>query len=159
MAHSTVHGTASFNFSPVWLRIKRVGDLFTAYYSFNGNSWTQVSSAQSVAMVAEVYIGLVSTSANDLDRLTANFLTTATFTNLKVIQQADIGVVGVAGSTTYSPGANSYTVQGNGAGWGSIANQQDASYVYFQSLAGDGSITAHVASITAPSADLGRFYS
>jgi fibronectin type 3 domain-containing protein len=159
----TSNGTSNFNFSPVWLRIKRVGDLFTAYYSSNGTSWTQVSSAQSVTMGAEVYIGLVSTSANDLDRLTANFLTTATFTGVKVIQQADIGTVGVVGSTTYNPVTDTYTVQGNGAGWGNIANPnspQDASYVYYQSLAGNGSITVRVASVSAvnvPSATSGIF--
>jgi hypothetical protein len=155
-AGSATHGTSNFNFSPVWLRITRVGNVFTAYYSFNGNSWTQISTSQTVTMGAEVYVGLFSTSANDLDRLTANFLSTATFTNLKVIQQAQIGA-GTIGSTTYIPASDAYTVQGTGTGWGNVANQLDSSYVYYKSLAGNGSLTVRVAGVSAPSATSGIF--
>ena len=102
-------------------------------------------------------MGLVSTSANDLDRLTSNFLSMATFTNVKVVKQADIGTVGVTGSTNFNSATDTYTLAGNGRGWGNIASQQDASYVYYHNLSGDGSVTVHVASISSTSATSGVF--
>jgi hypothetical protein len=152
---TTTQSTSNFSFSPRWLRIKRAGNSFTAYYGSDGVNWTQIGSTQTVAMGTEVYVGLVSTSENDLDRLTANFLSTATFSNVQVFSHADIGAVGVTGTTTYNSVTGTYTLTGNGLGWGNIASQQDASHVYWRHLAGDGSITAHVASISSSSATAG----
>jgi chitodextrinase len=48
--------------APYWVRVKRVGNTFTAYRSSNGTSWTQVGAATTVAMTSNVYIGLAVTS-------------------------------------------------------------------------------------------------
>lgn len=60
-------------------------------------------------------------------------------------QHADIGSVGVAGSASYDDPTAKFTVKGAGADiWGT----QDALHYVYQSLTGDGSIVAHVASVS-----------
>ena len=48
---------------PGWVRLKRSGDLFTAYVSTDGQSWTVVGS-DSIPMADAVYVGLAATSHN-----------------------------------------------------------------------------------------------
>jgi len=62
--------------APQWLRITRTGDIFTAYYSSDGNSWTGVGSPLSISMVSPLIVGLPVTSHNE------GTLATATFTNV-----------------------------------------------------------------------------
>ena len=52
------NGTAT-TFTPQWLKIVRSGNVFTAYLSANGTSWTQVHTPQTVSMSSTVYVGLV----------------------------------------------------------------------------------------------------
>ncbi|MEO8522165.1 MAG: hypothetical protein ABI603_12425, partial [Acidobacteriota bacterium] len=60
-------------------------------------------------------------------------------------QHADIGSVGVAGSANYDGSTAIFTVKGAGADvWGT----QDALHFVYQSLTGDGSIVARVASVS-----------
>jgi hypothetical protein len=49
--------------TPQWLKLDRsaAGD-FTAYYSADGSTWTQLGTAQNIAMQGDVYIGLALTS-------------------------------------------------------------------------------------------------
>src|SRR5262249_39639809 len=42
--NSTLNGFFPVNFPLTWLRLKRVGAVFTGYGSFNGEVWTQVGS-------------------------------------------------------------------------------------------------------------------
>jgi uncharacterized repeat protein (TIGR01451 family) len=63
--------------APVWLKVTRVGNTFTAYHSANGTTWTTIGS-QTITMGATTYIGLGVTSHNDgalcpavLDNVTA----------------------------------------------------------------------------------------
>jgi regulation of enolase protein 1 (concanavalin A-like superfamily) len=46
---------------PGWVRLTRVGDLFTAYASTDGQSW-QVIGTDTIPMASEVYVGLAVTS-------------------------------------------------------------------------------------------------
>ncbi len=62
---------------PVWLKIVRVGNVFTGYYSANGTTWTSVGS-YTVTMAANVNAGLAVTSAN------VDASNTATFANVSV---------------------------------------------------------------------------
>jgi endonuclease/exonuclease/phosphatase family metal-dependent hydrolase len=45
-------------FPPRWLRLTRSGNVFTAYLSSDGASWTQVFTPQTIAMPAQAWIGL-----------------------------------------------------------------------------------------------------
>jgi len=47
--------------APYWVRLTRVGNVFTAYYSADGSTWTTFGS-QTISMAASVYIGLPVTS-------------------------------------------------------------------------------------------------
>jgi fibronectin type 3 domain-containing protein/regulation of enolase protein 1 (concanavalin A-like superfamily) len=64
--------------APQWVRITRVGNVFTAYYSSNGTNWTSMGSV-TITMSTSVYIGLSVCSrvsgtlcTATLDNVTAN---------------------------------------------------------------------------------------
>ena len=61
--------------APVWLRLKRQGDLFTGYTSLDGVNWTLIGS-QTVSFTAPVVAGLAVTSHD------TTVLNTATFDNV-----------------------------------------------------------------------------
>ncbi len=58
--------------APQWLKLVRQGSTFTGYRSDDGVAWTQIGSA-SVAMNAEVQVGLAVSSLNDGTVCTASF--------------------------------------------------------------------------------------
>lgn len=55
-----------------WIKLVREGDLFTGFYSFDGESWILINSA-TVGMAASVLRGLAITSHNDAELSTAAF--------------------------------------------------------------------------------------
>jgi glucose/arabinose dehydrogenase/regulation of enolase protein 1 (concanavalin A-like superfamily) len=77
---------------PVWLKLKRAGNVFTSFYSSNGTSWTQLGQA-TVAMSASATAGLFVTAH------TSAGLCTTVFDN-----------VGVTKAPNAAPTANSQTV-------------------------------------------------
>jgi len=58
---STTTATAASGDAPRWIRLVRQGDLFTAYSSTDGSTWTSIGTA-TVSMPASVRIGLAVTS-------------------------------------------------------------------------------------------------
>ena len=64
--------------APEWVKLVRAGTTFTAYYSADGNTWTQLGSPQTVAMSGTAQVGLAVTAHNN------TALDTATFTNVAV---------------------------------------------------------------------------
>ena len=73
-AASSVNGGFPANFPNTWLRLSRVGSVFTGYGSYDGQNWTPLGAA-SIAMTDPIYVGLAVTS-ND-----TNAPTTALFFN------------------------------------------------------------------------------
>jgi hypothetical protein len=69
--------TASTGTVPVWLKLTRVDNLFTASQSTNGTTWTTIGTA-TITMTSSVLVGLPLTSHLN------GTLTTATFTNVNV---------------------------------------------------------------------------
>jgi hypothetical protein len=63
---------------PIWLKLVRRGNSFSAFYSTNGETWIRVGQAQSIVMPGGVQAGLAVTS-HDVNRRT-----TARFTNVSV---------------------------------------------------------------------------
>ena len=59
--------------APYWVRLKRVGNVFTGYVSADGRTWRQQGSSVTVTMAANVYVGLAVTSHRDGTLATANF--------------------------------------------------------------------------------------
>jgi len=50
--------------APYWVKVTRVGNVFTAYSSPDGSTWTQSGSPQTFGMSSSCYVGLVATSHN-----------------------------------------------------------------------------------------------
>jgi hypothetical protein len=128
--------------APVWTRLVRSGNNFSAYYSPDGVTWTQLGTTQTIAMSSTAPVGLAVTSHN------VNALTTATFAHVSVLPASwsanDIGSAGLAGSTFFNQAAGTWTMAGSGADIGSTA---DKFQFAAEPLTGDGSITAHVTSV------------
>jgi hypothetical protein len=70
--------------APYWVRLRRAGNVFTAFVSADGQTWRQQGSSTTIAMGANVYAGLAVTSIVD------GSLATAVFSNV---------VVGAGGTT------------------------------------------------------------
>jgi hypothetical protein len=129
-----------------------MGNQFSGYRSNDGTNWTLVGTT-TVNLEPTIHVGLAVTSHNN------SALATGTFADVDLVtsttpppppppppppgwSSADIGAVGVAGSTTVS--GDTVTVRGAGADiWGT----QDAFHFASQTLAGDGTLVVHVASL------------
>jgi hypothetical protein len=131
--------------APYWVRLRRVGNTFSAYISSNGTSWAQRGASVTIQMSASVYVGLALTSHVD------GTLATASFSSVQIeapqtttFLSRDIGPVAAAGSTNSANGV--YTVRASGTNrWGT---QDEFRFVY-RTWTGDGEITARVDSLTA----------
>jgi polygalacturonase len=128
--------------APVWVRLVRSGDEFSAFYSGDATTWTQLGNPQSIPMNSTALAGLAVT-ANDNTALAA-----ASFIHVSLIptvwSDGDIGTLYQPGSAVYDTARSSWTVAGGGVGIGGAADQF---HLVAQSFAGDGSITARVAGV------------
>ncbi|GHO87884.1 hypothetical protein [Dictyobacter formicarum] len=135
---------------PAYLKAARSGTTYTAYTSSDGNSWTAISgSSITLNMSGSILAGLAVTSHN------SNALSTATFDTVSISTTtppsscptnwscADIGHPALAGSQSLSGGT--WTIQGGG---NDIWSGSDQFHFVWQSLAADGSASAHVLSQT-----------
>ncbi len=59
-------------FPNAWLRLKRAGDIFTAYYSRDGSAWT-LYATKTLALPSTVYFGMAVTSHNASAQTTARY--------------------------------------------------------------------------------------
>lgn len=80
---------------PYWLKLTRTGNIFTGYFSADGNNWTVIGST-SLSLPSTVYVGLAVTSHHD------GTLCTASFDN---VTQSSTGTGGGGGGTTGVPTA------------------------------------------------------
>ncbi len=62
---------------PVWVKLVRVGNSVSGYYSTDGTAWTQVGSAQVLGLPPTAQAGLAVSSQNNNDLATANFTNVA----------------------------------------------------------------------------------
>jgi hypothetical protein len=69
--------------APIWVQLVRAGDGFSAYYSTDAVTWTQLGATQTVVMNATAQVGLAVTSHNN------GIVNTATFDNLSIVAQAN----------------------------------------------------------------------
>jgi len=91
---------------PQWVRLTRTGNIFTAHYSADGSTWTEVvaSPAVDITMASNVYIGLAVCSHD------AAIVTAAEFSNVAMTgnvtgnwQTAEIGVAQPLGNSVAEP--------------------------------------------------------
>ena len=69
---STSHLGGPGTNAPGWVRLVREGNLFTAYHSTDGTTWTLVGT-DTIAMASTVYVGLAVTSVKSAGDMTATF--------------------------------------------------------------------------------------
>src|SRR5262249_42035521 len=67
--------------APVWLDLVRSGNQFTGFWSVDGFTWNRLGNPVTVAMSADVYVGLALTAHNN-----SGVLNTSTFDNVLVTQ-------------------------------------------------------------------------
>ena len=65
-------GNFPVNYPNTWLRLNRVGNVFTGFGSYDGTNWTQLGTA-TITMPAQIYIGLAVASHNTAEQTTAQF--------------------------------------------------------------------------------------
>jgi hypothetical protein len=81
--------------APVWVQLVRAGDVFSAYYSTDAITWTQLGSTYTVVMNSTALVGLAVTAHNN------GVLNTATFDNLSLVAPVDLsGAFNQAGMFT-----------------------------------------------------------
>ncbi|HMD54064.1 MAG TPA: RICIN domain-containing protein [Phycisphaerae bacterium] len=133
---STVGGSASatsvsIGNEPVWVRLVRSGNNFSAYYSTNGTTWTQIGTAETINMSSAILGGLAVSSHDN------GVLSTATFTNVDVLNVATAAAAAtnpVTGKTT------NLSVQGADSG-SANAGASAISYTWSVSTKPNGATT------------------
>jgi hypothetical protein len=70
-------GSFPVNYPNTWLRLNRVGNVFTGFGGYDGKNWTQSGTA-TIVMPAQIYLGLAVASDS------ADQLITAQFTNFEI---------------------------------------------------------------------------
>ena len=136
---------------PVWLKLKRTGNVFASYYSYDGNAWTTLGQA-SVAMPGAAITGLFVNAHTDAALSTTVFDNVTVTPNVPVNplpapwQQSDVGAIKPGpGSANYDVTTQTFSVVGGG--YDIYTTHDDFHYVY-QPLDGDGQIIARVTSQT-----------
>ena len=89
-ATANVSGRFPANYPNTWLRLKRAGNSFTGFASYDGQAWTSLGSA-TISMPSQVYVGLAASSHN------TNQLTAARF------EQVAQPVTNAGAATTVNP--------------------------------------------------------
>jgi beta-glucanase (GH16 family) len=140
-------GSAPGVTAPEWLKLQRIGNTFTAFDSSDGVTWTQLGASQTISMSSAVNVGLAVDSNNN------SALNTAMFRSVSTVSggwsDGDIGSPGSPGFAGFDPSSASWNVSGGGA---DIWNGADQFNFVHQSLSGDGSVIARVASLANTSA-------
>jgi hypothetical protein len=128
--------------APYYVMLTRSGNTFTGYQSPDGVTWTTVGTT-TVTMASNALIGCAATSHNNtvlnsvaIDSVMLNVLPSPWATQ-------DIGSVGVAGSTYFSPDGT-YTISGSGA---DISGGADAFRYAYKPMSGNCTIVAEVEAI------------
>jgi len=140
VAGSTSSVTANSMLRPRWVRLQRVGDLFTSSWSPDGATWTTVGTPQTMALAPDVLAGLAVCSKND----TATTLTTATFDNVSLtgsptLLGRTVGFVNAQGTDNLNVGV--YTLSAAGS---QIGGTEDEGHFVSAPVSGDFTLIARV---------------
>jgi fibronectin type 3 domain-containing protein len=98
-----------------WIRLTRIGDVFSSYRSSNGAEWTYAGSTTQ-ALAASMLVGLGVTAHNN------SLLATGTFSNFRLIEQVTI-VTPPANQSVAAGGSATFSVVADSPGGGSISYQ------------------------------------
>jgi regulation of enolase protein 1 (concanavalin A-like superfamily) len=141
----SVHTAGPAVTAPVWIMLKRTGDLISAYYKtdLSGTSWVLVGRDVLPGLAETVHVGVAVSSHVDGTLATARFRDLLLFGPESVLLTAsDIGAVGVPGTGNFT--VTTGDMQGSGADiWGTA----DAFYFQRQWWTSDATATVRVQSI------------
>ena len=87
--------------APVWVKMIRSGNEFTASYSEDGSSWTDLS-AETINMSSTLYVGLCVTSHSD-GVVTTSIIDSVTVT---AISYPTVSITSPTNEASYTPGTN-----------------------------------------------------
>jgi hypothetical protein len=148
-------GTSAYAFvyasAPVWVRLVRAGNAFSAFYSTDGAAWTQIGSTHTIAMNTTALAGLRQSGAS------ATSLSTATFANFSVtptsnVAVQDIGAPSLPGQTSFDQATGKWILRStSGASTLSGENMQLVS----QNVSGDAALQAYLVGNDANTAGAG----
>lgn len=133
--------------APVWLKLRREGNIFKAFYSVDNNSWHQVGSNVTISMPQDIYIGMAVTSHDVNKRLNAVFEDVS----VKKYQSPlypwipkNIGSVKLEGNADYDINLNEYRISASGT---DIEGTNDQFNFAYQEIDGDVTLTTQVTSL------------
>ncbi len=134
--------TATTILRPYWVRLRRIGSVFSAWASPDGSTWTQTGSNQTIPMGLDVQAGLAVSARSD------GLLSTAVFDNVTINGAAATGLTGRTIGYVNEQGSDSvdagmYTVIASGA---AIGSTQDECHFVATTLTGDFELVARVVS-------------
>jgi hypothetical protein len=139
--------------APIWLKLSREEDSFSASWSLDGSDWTAVAPKQTIVMPsAMALVGLAAHSQDDSTYVQAEY--TSVSVTPGQWSNRDIGSAALAGSAAYDGPSNTLTIVGGGADIGGASDQFNFVSDDFH---GDGTVVAYINSIsgTDPSAKAG----
>ncbi len=139
---------------PIYLKIERWNNIFTTYTSSDGLNWTANTDSIQMINMANAAVGGLAASSHVPTTLATDVFDHVSVTNTAAPAPtacptdwncADIGYPTPAGSQMYNANSGTWTVAGGGF---DIFNPIDQFHYVWQTMAGDGSISAHVVSQT-----------
>jgi glucuronoarabinoxylan endo-1,4-beta-xylanase len=102
---SSTGGYRTYTVLPIWLKLSRRGNIFTAYYGTNGTTWTQVGSS-TITMGSTNDIGMVICSHN------TGVVGTGTFSNVAVTNGPSVATPAAASPATVTGTTTNLSVLG-----------------------------------------------
>ncbi len=101
--------------APRWIKLVRAGNSFSAYYSSNGLSWTQISSSQTVSMGSTAVAGMAAASGDNTTSNSAIFNNVELYSATEIWNAATISTATVIASGTLVYVENGLTFTNNAA--------------------------------------------
>ncbi len=144
-AAGTTSMTSTAGTSPKWLKLSRSGNRLAGYVSSDGQTWS-FAGAATISLSDPLYIGMATTSHNTSAGGSANFDHVSIGAPAALPsswQNSDVGSPAVIGSSTYDSGSSTFTLSGGGS---DIYGTSDQLSYDYQTLSGDGQVTARVVS-------------
>lgn len=140
----------------IWLRLLKIGNYVSAYYSEDGDNWSFLSE-DTIDFPDTVFIGLAVASQVEDETVSADFgelhiVELASEEATETFISTDIGNVGLNGSAAYDSGADTFLIEAAG---GDIGGARDAFHYVYRSVRGDFEVVAKIKGIVAEQ-DLGK---
>lgn len=126
---------------PLWVRLQRAGDLFTASRSSDGSTWSTLGAPQPMSLAPEVLAGLAVSARNDSTTLTSAVFDNVTLTGSPPFAGRTVGFVNAQGADGEAGGT--FTLSAAGA---QIGGSEDECHFLAAPVTGDFTLVARVVS-------------